>query len=88
MYLRTEIFTENNVEMKRDFYGHIDKVGNEVITSTHTQKNVVIEETKVDELTQDEINAEILLNQTNIITKQEEQDQVLAEILLVQTGGL
>lgn len=36
---------------------------------------------------EDELNAEILLNQSMIIAKQEEQDQVLAEILLNQVGG-
>ena len=39
-------------------------------------------------ITQEEINAEILMNQINIMAKQEEQDQVLAEILLSQTGGM
>ena len=34
--------------------------------------------------TQEELNAEILLNQASILAKQEEQDEVLAEILLNQ----
>lgn len=38
------------------------------------------------EPTQDEINAELLLNQMDIMTKQEEQDAVLAEILLNGLG--
>ena len=38
-------------------------------------------------VSQDEINAEMLLNQSSIIAKQEEQDEVLAEILLNQVGG-
>lgn len=38
------------------------------------------------EPTQDEINAELLLNQVDIIAKQEEQDAVLAEILLNGLG--
>lgn len=37
--------------------------------------------------TQDEINAEMLLNQSAILAKQEEQNEVLAEILLNQMGG-
>lgn len=37
--------------------------------------------------TQEEINAEMLLNQSAIIAKQEEQDEVLAEMLLNQMGG-
>lgn len=36
---------------------------------------------------QDELNAEMLLNQSIIIAKQEEQDAVLAEILLNQMEG-
>ena len=38
------------------------------------------------EPTQEEINAEMLLNQMDIMAKQEEQDQVLAEILLNGLG--
>ncbi len=36
----------------------------------------------------DIINAEILLNQADIIAKQNEHDEVLAEILLNQMGGV
>lgn len=35
---------------------------------------------------QDELNAAVLLNQMDIITRQEEQDAVLAEILLNGLG--
>ena len=35
---------------------------------------------------QDEINAEILLNQAEILAKLNEQDEVQAQILLNQTG--
>lgn len=38
------------------------------------------------EPTQDEVNAAVLLNQMDIMTKQEEQDAVLAEILLNGLG--
>lgn len=38
------------------------------------------------EPTQEEINAELLLNQMDIMSKQEEQDAVLAEILLNGLG--
>lgn len=36
---------------------------------------------------QDELNAEILLNQATILENQTAQDEVLAEILLNQVGG-
>lgn len=42
----------------------------------------------VDQLTDQElINAEILLNQADILSNQAVMDEVLAEILLSQTGG-
>ena len=45
-----------------------------------------IKDTQQKQSEQDEVNAEILLNQMDIMTKQEEQDRVLAEILLNGLG--
>lgn len=39
------------------------------------------------EITSDEVQAQILLNQVQIIAKQQEQDEVLATILLDQVRG-
>lgn len=39
------------------------------------------------EISDEEIQAQILLNQTEIIAKQNEQDEVIATILLNQMGG-
>lgn len=39
------------------------------------------------ELTQDEVNASILLNQAKIMKTQQEQDETMANILLNQIGG-
>lgn len=45
-----------------------------------------IEETQQKQIEQDEVNAEILLNQMDIMAKQKEMDVVLAEILLNGLG--
>lgn len=39
------------------------------------------------EITQDEVNASILLNQAKIMKTQQEQDETMANILLNQIGG-
>ena len=44
------------------------------------------DDTKKRDKSSDEVNAAILLNQMDIMTKQEEQDAVLAEILLNGLG--
>lgn len=41
---------------------------------------------QIEELVDDEVKAEILLNQCNLLINQENQDAVLAEILLNQMG--
>ena len=41
----------------------------------------------VQDMTNDEVQAQILLNQVQIIAKQQEQDEVLAAILLDQAKG-
>ena len=46
-----------------------------------------IEEISENQNDQDELNAAVLLNQMDIMTKQEEQDAVLAEILLNGLGA-
>lgn len=46
-----------------------------------------LEEIRQKQDSQEEINASILLTQTEMSIKQEEQDEVLAEILLNQAGG-
>lgn len=80
--IKTEEF-EDEVGLKkiRKLYGedenHITGVVEE--PKEHQTEPIISE--------QEELNAEILLNQASIIAKQEEQDEVLAEILLNQTGG-
>lgn len=46
----------------------------------------ILEETQKKQVEQDEVIAEILLNQMEIMAKQEEMDAVLAEILLNGLG--
>ena len=80
--IKTETFiNENGIEMVREYFG---KDANHI--SATVEKPIIVEteilEDPISE--QDEINAEILLNQATILAKQEEQDEVLAEILLNQ----
>lgn len=81
--IKKETFiNENGIEMIREYFG---KDANHISATVERPAVVeleVEEEKPVSE--QDEINAEILLNQATILAKQEEQDEVLAEILLNQ----
>lgn len=83
--IKTETFTneETGVEMIREYYGKDE----EHISATVEKPIEEDTEPEFEEPIQDELNAEMLLNQTTIIAKQEEQDEVLAEILLNQMEG-
>lgn len=81
--LESKIISEGDAQYKVETYDN----GAVVKTRYVDPKEIPqIEEPKEPEteteITQDEINAEILLNQANIQAKQIEQDEVLAELLL------
>ena len=79
--LESKIISEGDAQYKVETYDN----GAVVKTRYVDPKDIPqIDETKEPEpeITQDEINAEILLNQVNIQAKQTEQDEVLAELLL------
>ena len=82
MLIKKERLKENNEEYEILYFGKDEDnisatvkrpVQNDIDTELPEQEDVV--ET-------DEVLAEILLNQTNIKAKQEEQDEVLAMLLL------
>lgn len=75
---------DSGVERLRTYYG---KDKNHIVAKVESiaQKENETTEPMISE--QEELNAEILLNQASIIAKQEEQDEVLAEILLNQVKG-
>lgn len=84
MLIKKEELKENNKDYEILYFGKDEKhisatvkrpvqVQNDIDTELPEQEDVV--ET-------DEVLAEILLNQTNIKAKQEEQDEVLAMLLL------
>lgn len=76
---------ENGIEMIREYFGTDDNHISAIVEKPIPQK---LEDIEVDEpIPQDELNAEILLNQMTILENQAEQDVVLAEILLNQMGG-
>lgn len=88
MLVKSERYTdENGVERQKDYFGP-DK---DTITSTVDcpvpQEISYPEETVEPEISGEEIQAQILLNQADIIAKQQEQDEVLAAILLNQVKG-
>lgn len=84
--IKTETLTnEDGKEYVKNYYG-TDENNISCVETIHPPKEV--EEEVEKPITQEEINAEILMNQVNIMAKQEEQDQVLAEILLAQAGGI
>ena len=80
--------TENSIyiEYNEGFVGDDWLVANEsdLITEFGCNPFSVTELPEISE--QDEINAEILLNQAEILAKLNEQDEVQAQILLNQTG--
>lgn len=84
--IKTETFkNENGFKMIREFFGRDAEHISGIVEKPVPQENEPIETEEL--ISQDEINAEILLNQTQIMAKQAEQDEVLAEILLGQVGG-
>ena len=70
----TESSIEAKKKMAKDKISEIEKIGIENFLPKQEEQEP--------EIKQDEINAEILLNQANIQAKQTEQDEVLAELLL------
>ena len=70
----TESSIEAKKKMAKDKISEIEKIGIENFLPKQEEPEP--------EIAQDEINAEILLNQANIQAKQAEQDEVLAELLL------
>ncbi len=81
--------TENSTYIEYN-EGYVDKdwvvvEESDLITAFGCNPFVVIEMPEVSE--QDEINAEILLNQAEILAKLNEQDEVQAQILLNQIGA-
>lgn len=70
----TDVVTHKYVGKNEDGYGIFEEI------------REPIPEPIDPEPTQEEINAELLLNQMDIMAKQEEQDAVLAEILLNGLG--
>lgn len=86
MLIKKEELKEDDKEYEMLYFGKDEKhisatvkrpvqVQNEIDTELPEQEDVDVVET-------DEVLAEILLNQTNIKAKQEEQDEVLAMLLL------
>ncbi|MCI8408690.1 MAG: hypothetical protein HFJ09_05385 [Lachnospiraceae bacterium] len=70
---------EEGLEVAKNYYGYSENeitCTQEILPSVSTQENT--------EVTQDEINAQILLNQTTILANQALQEEVNAEILLNQ----
>ena len=84
--LKEEKFTnEHGVEMIREFFG---KDENHISATVEKPVQTEIEEqTNEEPISQDKLNAEMLLNQATILENQSAQDEVLAEILLNQVGG-
>lgn len=87
MLVKTEKFiNEQGDEILREYHGkdknHISAIIESAISQDDTESSQ-----QEESISQDELNAEILLNQSMIIAKQEDQDEVLAEILLNQMEG-
>lgn len=80
MFIKKEELKENNKDYEIIYFGKDEK------HISATVKRPVQNDTKLPEqegvVETDEVLAEILLNQTNIKAKQEEQDEVLAMLLL------
>lgn len=84
--IKKEEFTdEHGNKMIREYYGKDEEhITHKVESPLQTE----IIETEVEEsISQDEVIAEMLLNQATILENQSAQDEVLAEILLNQMGG-
>lgn len=84
MIIKTEYYTdENGIERKKEYYG---KDENHIAGIIDSEANPIIVDDEYIPTDTELIQAEILLNQVDILAKQNEQDEVLAEILLNQMG--
>lgn len=82
-YLSGEVEAENMIRIDEDFDLTNKKYENGKWVE-YVPKVSEIEET----VSNEEIQAEILLNQAEIISKQNEHDEILAELLLGQQKGV
>lgn len=82
-YLSGEVEAENMIRIDEDFDLTNKKYENGKWVE-YVPKVSEIEET----VSNEEIQAEILLNQAEIISKQKEHDEILAELLLGQQKGV
>lgn len=89
MLIESEKYTdENGVERQKDYFGPNKDAITSIIDSPVPQEIDYSEPTEAEqEISGEEIQAQILLNQADIIAKQQEQDEVLAAILLNQIEG-
>lgn len=89
MLIKSERYTdENDVERQKEYFGPDKDTVTSTIDSPVPQETDYPESEIVEqEISSEEIQAQILLNQAEIMTKQQEQDEVLAEILLNQIEG-
>ena len=82
-YLSGEVEAENMIRIDEDF---------DLTNKRYIDRNWVEYVPKVSEIEEivsnEEIQAEILLNQAEIISKQNEHDEILAELLLGQQKGV
>lgn len=76
-FLSGEVTSDNMISIPEDF-----NLVNKKYNRETKQWEDYIPEPAEEPISQDEINAEILLNQSQIIATQNAQDEVLAEILL------
>lgn len=81
MLIKKERLKENNEEYEILYFGK-DEDNISATVKKPVQNDTERPEQDEDEVETDEILAEILLNQTNMKAKQEEQDEVLAMLLL------
>lgn len=82
-YLSGEVEAENLIQIEEDFDLTNKKYENGKWIE-YVPKVPEVEET----ISNEEIQAEILLNQAEIISKQNEHDEILAELLLGQQKGV
>lgn len=87
MLIKSEKYTdESGIERRRDYFGPDKDTITSAVDSPVPQKTSYTEAAEPElEISGEEIQAQILLNQADIIAKQKEQDEVLAEMLLQQT---
>jgi len=87
--IKSEKYTdENNIERQKDYFGPDKDTVTSTVDSPVPQETEYSEsETAEADISGEEIQAQILLNQAEIAAKQAEQDEVLAAILLNQMKG-